>query len=119
MSLSGWCGERGWPHCGACRVDGCSHACHALALVDGCPRCVQNTEQPKSAIEVENGWRCAYLCSDCGHAWTTDWAADSLAPQGNERDSRGAEWENGASTKDAPAGALTPVVPGLTPARRG
>lgn len=44
-----------------------------MAAVDGCPECVANVEPPLSHIVLELGYRCAYLCSDCGHAWTTDW----------------------------------------------
>lgn len=45
----------------------------AMSNVDGCPECVRNVEPPRSAVPVDQGWRCAYLCSSCGHAWTTDW----------------------------------------------
>lgn len=46
---------------------------HGMSLIDGCPACVLNTEPPRSTVRLEQGWRCAYLCTDCGHAWTTDW----------------------------------------------
>jgi hypothetical protein len=45
----------------------------AMSLIDGCPECVHNTEPPKSAARVADGWFTAYSCSDCGHAWTTSW----------------------------------------------
>jgi len=45
----------------------------ALGNADGCPSCVMNVEPPRSVVEIADGHRCAYLCSDCGHAWTTDW----------------------------------------------
>jgi len=45
----------------------------AMSNIDGCPNCVTNAEPPRSATQLEQGWRCAYLCHDCGHAWTTDW----------------------------------------------
>lgn len=48
------------------------HAGH-MALVDGCPECVSNTEPPQSVETVRNAVHAAYQCSDCGHAWTTDW----------------------------------------------
>ena len=41
--------------------------------VDGCPNCVANVEPPKSTAVGDDGALCAYLCSDCGHAWTTSW----------------------------------------------
>ena len=44
--------------------------------VDGCPNCVLNHEPPLTSVDVDNGIRCAYLCSDCGHAWTTDYRED-------------------------------------------
>jgi len=44
-----------------------------MAAVDGCPECVLNVEPPTSTVALTNGYRNAYLCSDCGHAWTTDW----------------------------------------------
>lgn len=44
-----------------------------MSNVDGCPECVTNTEPPRSCVRVDDAWRCGYLCSDCGHAWTTDW----------------------------------------------
>jgi hypothetical protein len=46
----------------------------ALSRVDGCPECVHNTEPPRAAVPSTTGWWCSYLCSDCGHTWTTDWA---------------------------------------------
>lgn len=44
------------------------------AYLDGCPECVLNTEPPRSVTALEKGARAAYLCADCGHAWTTDWS---------------------------------------------
>ena len=43
----------------------------AISRIDGCPRpeCT-NTEAPKSWAEVERGYLLAYLCADCGAAWT-------------------------------------------------
>lgn len=46
------------------------------ARIDGCPECVTNTEPPRSVAPTDNGYRCAYLCGDCGHAWTTDYRED-------------------------------------------
>lgn len=43
------------------------------ARLDGCPECVVNAELPKSTAALADGFRAAYLCTDCGHAWTTDW----------------------------------------------
>lgn len=40
---------------------------------DGCPSCVVNVEPPRSVTTLAAGFRAAYLCNDCGHAWTTDW----------------------------------------------
>lgn len=40
---------------------------------DGCPECVVNVEIPRSVVVLKDGHRAAYVCSDCGHAWTTDW----------------------------------------------
>lgn len=45
----------------------------AMALVDGCPEACGNTEPPRSAVRTADGWFCAYVCSDCGAAWTTSW----------------------------------------------
>lgn len=44
-----------------------------MSRIDGCPECVLNTEPPRSVTTTNDGFRAAYLCSDCGHAWTTDW----------------------------------------------
>lgn len=44
----------------------------AKGRADGCPGC-DNTEPPRAAIPLDDGWRCAYLCADCGRAWTTDY----------------------------------------------
>lgn len=41
--------------------------------VDGCPQCVVNVEPPKSSVRRGDATLSAYLCSDCGHAWTTEW----------------------------------------------
>ena len=41
--------------------------------VDGCPSCVSNVEPPKSSVMDGDSTLCGYLCSDCGHAWTTSW----------------------------------------------
>jgi hypothetical protein len=46
----------------------------AMSRADGCPECVLNVEAPKSTATLTTGYRCAYLCADCGHAWTTDWS---------------------------------------------
>lgn len=50
-----------------------SDTCPPFSAVDGCPSCVLNTEPPRSVIALTAGYRATYLCSDCGHAWTTDW----------------------------------------------
>lgn len=44
-----------------------------MTQIDGCPECVVNAELPKSVAPLTTGYRTAYLCADCGHAWTTDW----------------------------------------------
>lgn len=44
-----------------------------MSRVDGCPECVFNTEAPRCVVLLAIGYRCGYLCTDCGHAWTTDW----------------------------------------------
>jgi hypothetical protein len=46
---------------------------HGMSLIDGCPGCVLNTEPPVAASESASGWTCDYVCTDCGHAWTTEW----------------------------------------------
>ncbi len=48
----------------------------AMSRLDGCPRCVHNTEMPTAAIPRGNGWQCHYKCADCGHSWTACWAVD-------------------------------------------
>lgn len=45
----------------------------AAGPVDGCPGCVVNVEPPRSTVPVTTGIRCSYVCTDCGHAWTTNW----------------------------------------------
>lgn len=47
-----------------------------VARIDGCPECVYNTEAPRSVEPFTNGFNAAYLCTDCGHAWTTSWKED-------------------------------------------
>lgn len=54
-------------------VGGAAVHAHPMSRLDGCPECVLNTELPKSTAPTDNGYRAAYLCNDCGHAWTTDW----------------------------------------------
>jgi hypothetical protein len=44
----------------------------AMRKADGCPDCL-NTEPAKSWAPLDNGYRTAHLCADCGRAWTTDW----------------------------------------------
>ena len=44
-----------------------------MSRVDGCPECVVNAEPPRSAVPTAEGFRAAYLCGSCGHAWMTDW----------------------------------------------
>lgn len=46
-----------------------------MSRVDGCPGC-DNTELPRAYIDLDDGYRCSYLCSDCGRAWTTDYETD-------------------------------------------
>jgi hypothetical protein len=43
-------------------------------LLDGCPGCVVNTELPRDTQPTATGFHAEYECSDCGHAWTTDWS---------------------------------------------
>ena len=43
---------------------------------DGCPNCVLNVEAPAFwDATIEGAIVCTYLCSDCGHEWTTEWRA--------------------------------------------
>lgn len=41
----------------------------AVRRIDGCPGC-PNTETPRTWAETPAGYLLAYLCSDCGAAWT-------------------------------------------------
>ena len=43
----------------------------AMSHIDGC--LCGNSEPPRAAVPIEGGWRCSYLCSDCGRAWVTDY----------------------------------------------
>ena len=52
------------------------HLAWAMSRADGCPGC-DNTEPPRAAIPIDNGWCCSYLCADCGRAWTTDYERTS------------------------------------------
>lgn len=45
----------------------------AYGRVDGCPECVTNVEPPWAVEGTANDYIAAYLCSDCGHRWTTSW----------------------------------------------
>ena len=49
-----------------------------LTCIDGCPApgCT-NTEAPTTCVPLTAGHRCAYLCTDCGRAWTTDYRGDA------------------------------------------
>lgn len=50
----------------------------AMSRTDGCPNCDSgNLEPPRAAIPLDDGWRCSYLCSDCGRAWVHDWKDDA------------------------------------------
>jgi hypothetical protein len=80
----------------------------AMGLVDGCPECVRNTEAPRSAVAVTGGWRTAYMCADCGHAWTTDWAEKALV----QSQIRGDSWDNWDTSKDGPARCANTVIAG-------
>jgi hypothetical protein len=44
-----------------------------LSLVDGCPRCIFNTEEPVRSYEMRDGWLGIYRCTDCDHEWFTAW----------------------------------------------
>lgn len=45
-----------------------------ISRVDGCPECVLNVEPPITSIPLGgDGYRNAYICSDCGHSWVTEW----------------------------------------------
>jgi hypothetical protein len=47
----------------------------ALSLLDGCPECVINTELPQVVESIPSkAQRASYRCSDCGHAWITEWS---------------------------------------------
>jgi len=41
--------------------------------VDGCPKCVVNTEEPIHLARLNGGCDTAYRCTDCGHQWETAW----------------------------------------------
>lgn len=43
--------------------------------VDGCPSCVVNMETPEEFIRKKGSCIATYLCTDCGHRWTTSWSA--------------------------------------------
>lgn len=45
-----------------------------LGRVDGCPECVYNTEPPFDAYPTIGGYVASYICSDCGHKWSTAWS---------------------------------------------
>jgi len=47
------------------------HFAEAMGRVDGCP--CGNTEPPRAAVPLADGWMTSYLCADCGHAWSNDW----------------------------------------------
>jgi hypothetical protein len=44
-----------------------------LPLIDGCPQACGNTETPRDTAPVPDAIMASYLCSSCGHAWSTDW----------------------------------------------
>jgi len=41
----------------------------AVRRIDGCPGC-PNIETPRTWAETPAGYLLAYLCADCGAAWT-------------------------------------------------
>ena len=87
-----------------------------MSHLDGCPECVYGTELPKSWAPTTDGYQTAYLCSDCGHAWTTDWKDEEVGRLPlRARRNEGDVWENGANKRRPPGGALTPSLPGASP----
>lgn len=48
----------------------------ALARVDACPNACLNTEAPRAAVPIAQGWMASYVCADCGRAWMTSWRDD-------------------------------------------
>lgn len=43
------------------------------AHVDGCPKCVVNSEMPVHVERRPDGCEAFYRCTDCGHEWPTSW----------------------------------------------
>ena len=43
--------------------------------IDGCPRCVVNTEEPEhvAAWLADDHYLAFYHCADCGYEWHTTW----------------------------------------------
>ena len=81
-----------------------------MGRATACPEC-PNTEPPRDAVETYGGWLVAYLCSDCGWAWTIDYPAVSFSGDVSE----GSE-TMGGQLKRPPGGASTPSIPrGLRP----
>ena len=76
---------------------------HATA----CPEC-PNTEPPRDAVETYGGWLVAYLCSDCGAAWTIDYP-ESSANVSVPRETMDAQ------VKRPLGGASTPLIQGASP----
>lgn len=45
-----------------------------MARVDGCPEACGNYETPSSVWpDPPRGFIANYVCTDCGHAWSTSW----------------------------------------------
>lgn len=49
------------------------------ARLDGCPRCVVNSEVPFGAFNAPTGLVALYKCTDCGHRWHTSWHKEAAA----------------------------------------
>ena len=50
------------------------------ARLDGCPKCILNSEVPDGAYRAPSGSLVAlYKCTDCGHRWHTAWAPEVAA----------------------------------------
>jgi hypothetical protein len=41
--------------------------------LDGCPECVVNVEAASMVVRKDGSCIATYLCTDCGHQWTTSW----------------------------------------------
>ena len=44
-----------------------------MGTADGCA--CGNLQPPRAALPIDTGYRCSYLCADCGTAWLRDYPA--------------------------------------------